>query len=337
MPAQLPYDRLRGTGLAQVLSTSDFAEWEAATSCTLGHHRSRLLDPNEGFEAHYRLGSAGPLQVLHIRGRGRVELERTQQTGVVLWLPLLGSSQEQLNGTPMGAEPGMALLFRPGDEMLGRTSEDLEGISVLIPESLLPGSGHPLLERGPRAREVIAQALALAEATALGQPGLEHGALALVEVLRIWQREQGESETHWRERLGAVRARTLVNEAIVWMESHLGEAFAVADLASELSTSVRSLQYAFQQELGHPPLAEARRQRLRLLRAHLLDPDQSRTPIGMLMAECGLLGGGSTARDYRSFWGELPRRTRQRLGKRDSAAEDGRALGWARPRSSLDC
>jgi len=278
MPAHPPHGRLRGAGLAQVLSTCDFAEWEAATSCTLGHHRSHLLDPDEGFEAHYRLGSAGPLQVLHIRGRGRVELERTQQARVVLWLPLLGSSQERLNGTPMGAEPGMALLFRPGDEMLERTSEDLEGISRLIPESLLTGSGPSLLERGPRAREAIAQALALAESTALGQPGLEHGALALAEALRIWQ-----------------------------------------------------------QQLGHPPLAEARRLRLRLLRAHLLDPDQCRTPIGMLMAECGLLGGGSTARDYRSFWGELPRRTRQRLGERDSAAEDGRALGWARPRSWLDC
>ena len=157
MPAHPPHHPLRGAGLAQVLSTSDFAEWEAATSCTLGHHRSHLLDPDEGFEAHYRLGSAGPLQVLHIRGRGRVELERTQQARVVLWLPLLGSSQERLNSTPTGAEPGMALLFRPGDEMLGRTSEDMEGISVHIPESLLTESGPSLLERGPRAREAIAQ------------------------------------------------------------------------------------------------------------------------------------------------------------------------------------
>jgi hypothetical protein len=129
-----PHDRLRGAGLGQVLSTSDFAEWEAATSCKLGHHRGHLVDPDESFEAHYRLGRAGPLQVLHIRGRGRVELERTQQARVVVWLPLLGSSHERLNGTPMAVEPGMALLFRPGDEMLGRTSEDLEGISVLIPE-----------------------------------------------------------------------------------------------------------------------------------------------------------------------------------------------------------
>lgn len=333
MPAQPPHDPLRGAGLTQVLATSDFAEWEAATSHTLGHHHSRLLDPHQGFEAHYHLGSAGPLQMLHIRGRGRVELERTQQAGVVLWLPLLGTTEERVNGRPIGAEPGMGLLFRPGDEMLGRTSEELEGISVLVPESLLPGGGPSLLQRGPRAREVITQALALAEATALGQHGLEHGALALVEALRIWQQELGEQEVFWRERPGAARARTLVNEAIRWMEDHLSEPFAVADLATALSTSVRALQYAFHQELGHPPLAEARLLRLHLLQERLLDPDQNSTPIGLVMAECGLLGGGSTARDYRRLWGELPSRTRQRLREKKGAAAGGRVLGWTRPRS----
>jgi hypothetical protein len=115
----------------------------------------------------------------------------------------------------------------------------------------LTGSGPSLLERGPRAREAIDQALALAESTALGHPGLEHGDLALLEAPRIWQ-----------------------------------------------------------QDLGHPSLAEARRLRLSLLRANLLDPCQCRTPIGMLMAECGLLRGGCTAQDYRRSWGALPRRTR---------------------------
>jgi AraC-like DNA-binding protein len=224
-----------------------------------------------------------------------VELGRTKQAGVVLWLPLHGTGQERLNGMPIGATPGMGLLFRPGDELLGRTSEELEGISLLVPESRLPGDGHSVLERGPRAREVIARALVLAEATAQGQPGLEHGAPALVEALQIWQQDLGEPQTLRRERPGAARARTLVKEAIRWMEDHLGEPFAVSDLATGLSSSGRALQYPFHQELGHPPLSEARRLRLCLLRARLLDPDQSRTPIGMLMAECGLLGGGSSA------------------------------------------
>ena len=69
MPAHPPHDRLRGAGLAPVLSTCDFTEWEAATSCTLGHHHSRLLDPDHDFEAHYRLGSAGLILLLNIRGR----------------------------------------------------------------------------------------------------------------------------------------------------------------------------------------------------------------------------------------------------------------------------
>jgi AraC-like DNA-binding protein len=304
-------DPLRGAGLAPVLATRDFAEWEEATNRALGHHRSRLVGQAKGFEAHYRIGWAGPLQVLHIRGRGEVELDRTQHSNVVLWLPLHGLSEECINGSPHSAESGMALLFRPGDEMRGRSSQELEGISVLIPETELPGGGPSLLQRGPRAREVVDRALELAQATAWGRPGVEHGALCIVEALQAWQQEQSDPEKEWRERPGAARARTLVNEGLEWMQAHLSEPFTVTELAAELSSSVRALQYAFQQELGHSPLAEARRQRLRLLRERLLDPKESHVPIGVMMGGCGLLAAGSVAREYRQLWGELPRQTRQ--------------------------
>lgn len=310
------------SSLSQVLATRDFGEWEATTTRTLGHHRSRLLEPETCFHARYSLGRAGALAVLHIQGSGRVELRRTQMQGGVLWLPLHGFSQERINGNLLIAEPGMALLFRPGDEMVGESSHELEGISVLLPEALVPGAAASLLHRGLRAREVIAQAMALAEATALGQLGLVHGALALVEALRSWQQEQGEPEAAGRERPSAARGRALVNEAIHWMEAHLGEPFTVKELAWNLSTSVRALQYAFHQELGHPPLAEARRLRLRMLRQRLLEPDDLPTPIGMLMADYGLLGGGSTARHYRRFCGELPRQTRHRVMERLGDAPD---------------
>jgi AraC-like DNA-binding protein len=304
------------SGLSQVLATKDFGEWETTTARTLGHHRSRLLEPQTCFQARYRLGRADALGVLHIQGSGRLELQRTKTQGGVLWLPLYGFSQERINGNLLLAEPGMALLLRPGDELVGVSSHELEGVSVLLPEALVPGTGASLLHRGLRAREVIVQAMALAEATALGQLGLVHGALALVEALRSWQQEQGEPEAGGRERPSAARGRALVNEAILWMVAHLGEPFTVKELARSLSISVRALQYAFQQELGHPPLAEARRLRLRMLRRRLLEPDDLHLSIGMLMADYGLLGGGSTARDYRRFCGELPRQTRHRVMER---------------------
>jgi hypothetical protein len=46
----------------------------------------------------------------------------------------------------MGAEPGMALLFRPGDEMLGRTSEDLgahTGVALDRERAVPAGAGAP--------------------------------------------------------------------------------------------------------------------------------------------------------------------------------------------------
>lgn len=53
---------------------------------------------------------------------------REQWGHSVLWLPLRGLSEERINGSPWLAEPGMGLLFQPGDRMQGETSEEIEGV-----------------------------------------------------------------------------------------------------------------------------------------------------------------------------------------------------------------
>ena len=70
------------------------------------------------------------------------------------------------------------------------------------------------------------------------------------------------------------------------MESHLGEAFAVADLASGLSTSVRALQYAFQERLGCTASQWIRGQRLDLARRSLEHPRHDDTVTAIATA-CG--------------------------------------------------
>ena len=305
-------------GLRTLLDTSDFGAWEAAVGQTLGHHRSRLLPGSPPFEARIRAGAVEEFPVLLLQGSGQLELLREQCDHGVLWLPLQGLSHERINGEEHVAEPGMGLLFRPGDQLQGLTSEAMQGVSILLPEPCLPpraGQGGtrpgPLLQRGPAERRLIAAAWRLVESAAQPGAGAPFAAEALVDALQQWGEPLEPMASG--ERFSASRRRQTVNEACQWMEQHLGERFSIRQLGAALAVSVRSLQYSFQEELGCTPMAQAKRQRLRRLRLLLQDPDLALCSIAELMGAAGLLACGATAADYRQWCGESPRRTRQVL------------------------
>ena len=153
--------QLQGPGLATVLETRDFGCWEAATATTLGHHRSELVSVADPFEARYRVGELGGFGVLHLKGRGRLRLIREQRHHCVLWMPLRGMTQERINGQLWLSEPGTGLLLHPGDQLEGDTSEELEGLSILIPASLHErpeGPAAPLLAEGPLHQRLLRSA-----------------------------------------------------------------------------------------------------------------------------------------------------------------------------------
>lgn len=307
---------LSGEGLTTVLDSDDFGCWEAAVATTLGHHRSELLQTTEPFEARMRSGQLGGCTVVHIKGRGRLRLSREQRQQSVLWLPLRGMTQERINGSEWLAEPGNGLLFWPGDAMDGETSQEIEGISILIPSDWQPGPadagrpGSPLLAAGPAAQAVLQQGRALAVAVAQRPAGAVHAADRFRDALQSWFAAQ--LQPHQRERLTARRRRSTVDEARQWMAERLPERFSVVELSRALAISPRQLQYHFLQELGHSPMAEAKRLRLHRLRSLLLDRDRDHSSVAELMAASGLIASGVTSADYRQRFGESPRQTRRR-------------------------
>jgi AraC-like DNA-binding protein len=295
-----------------VLNTHDFDCWEAAVANTLGHHRSELLSPTNPFQAHFRIGRVGAFSVLHLQGRGRLRLNREQREQTVLWLPLRGITEERINGQSWLAEPGTGLLFQPGDAMEGETSETIEGLSILIPPDLHRQPSHPgfpLLAAGPLHQRILASARALAVAAALQLAGAERAADQLTEVLREWTERQ-EQPFH-RERITARRRRDTVESARQWMAERLPERFSLENLSQAVAISPRQLQYHFQQELGHSPMAEAKRMRLQRLRSLLLDRERDSSNVAELMAASGLIASGVTSADYRLRFGESPRQTRR--------------------------
>lgn len=313
MPQQNLPPLSEAPGLRLLLRSGDFGEWDSLVARTLGHHRSLLLPGSAPFAAEMHYGAVEEFQVLWIQGRGRVELQREQCGHGVLWLPLQGLTHEVINGAEHVAEPGMALLFRPGDAMQGCTSEEMAGISILIPAQHLQGMKppSPLVDRGPLQRRLIAAARQLCEVGARAPRGASHSAAVLEEALRQWcTPPQPGDRSDW---ISARRRRDTVAQACHWIGDHLSERFSVRDLSQALGLSVRSLQYAFQEELGRTPMAEAKRLRLRHLRHLLQNSNLQQQSIATLMEASGLLACGTTAADYRRWCGESPRQTRQRL------------------------
>ncbi len=281
---------------------------------TLGHHRSELLSPTNAFQAHFRVGRVGTFSVLHLQGRGRLRLNREQREQSVLWLPLRGVTEERINGQSWLAEPGTGLLFQPGDALEGEVSETIEGLSILIPPGLhrRPSSpAPPLLAAGPLHQRILASARALAVAAALQLASAELAADQLTEVLREWTERQ--EQPFPRVRITSRRRRDSVESARQWMAARLPERFSLQDLSQAAGVSRRQLQYNFLQELGHSPMAEAKRMRLHRLRSLLMDRERDSSSVAELMAASGLIASGVTSADYRLRFGESPRQTRHRL------------------------
>lgn len=313
-----PAPVLNGPGLQTLLQTTDFGAWEQVISGSLGHHRSHMLPNSTPFAAHIRGGRVGEFSLLHLQGRGQVELLREQCGHGVLWLPLQGWSHERINGQEHLAEAGMGLLFRPGDVLQGVTSEQISGVSILLPAHTLPEvpASTPLLHQGPAARRLIDAGWQLAQAAAHATAGARFAAESMVEALQQWGLSTSAAKN---ERITAAQRRRTVNDACLWMQDHLTQRFSVLELSQTLNVSVRSLQYSFQTELGCTPMAQAKRLRLRRLRKLLQNSDLASSSIAELMEASGLLACGATSADYRLWCGESPRRTRHLHGQRQAA------------------
>ena len=164
--------------------------------------------------------------------------------------------------------------------------------------------GHP---HGALVKAAHRFALALGT----GQPVSLPGATALLDHLDAWQLAMVQEQDGQKERITDRRRRQVVSRACQWMADHLEEPFEVLQVAQAVQVSTRTLQYAFNHEKGVSPMAEAKRLRLLRLRSLLLDPFFADDSIAELMTSSGLLAAGSTAVDYRRYFGESPRQTRQ--------------------------
>ena len=214
--------------------------------------------------------------------------------------------------------------MRPHDDLRCLTSAEISGLSFVFPERFLQevacnsqdlqpkttGRPDPLLRSEiTGAQALMDTALQLSRAIArldLSSPILAAQLLDQLEQCLI-------ATPTVRPSLGARRRWLIVRESIDWMKTHLSEPFRIGDVAAALQIPTRTIQQAFADELGRPPLAQAKLLRLHALRSRLQDPTKKKATIATQMNACGLPASGETALAYRACFGEKPSQTKRNL------------------------
>lgn len=101
----------------------------------------------------------------------------------------------------------------------------------------------------------------------------------------------------------------VVRAVVELIESEPERAWRVAEFARHAGVSARTLQEAFQRELGMTPLERLRRTRMERARSELLAADPTRTSVTDVAARWGFFHLGRFAQSYRALYQELPSQT----------------------------
>ena len=100
-----------------------------------------------------------------------------------------------------------------------------------------------------------------------------------------------------------------VRAVVDLIEDQPEHAWTIVELARHAGVSPRTLQEAFQRELGISPLERLRRTRLERARSDLVAADPSRTSVTDVAARWGFFHLGRFAQTYRARYQELPSQT----------------------------
>lgn len=105
-------------------------------------------------------------------------------------------------------------------------------------------------------------------------------------------------------------APATVRRAVAYLEANADRPVQLSDVAAEVGTSARALQYAFRRHLDTTPLAHLRRVRLERTRQDLREADPTRgDTVAAVAARWGFTNTGRFAAAYRAAYGVTPAET----------------------------
>jgi hypothetical protein len=209
---------------------------------------------------------------LDFRGGGSFSLERIQAPDrAVLWLPRLGVVEERVEGSHLQPHPGMGLWIRPSTALVGQIHGRCSGISIVVPTARLAlddaedyqvdAEAGPMLlnpfsrQRSSAVIHLLRLARQLVQAVESGGSVLQTLTDSLIEQLQAWDRVDPWSEGR------LPRAEQHCRDAEDWILLHRHRPISVADLATALHVSERTLQASFRAERDMSPVEAIRRLR----------------------------------------------------------------------------
>jgi len=117
--------------------------------------------------------------------------------------------------------------------------------------------------------------------------------------------------------------RAAVHRVEEFLDAHELAAPSLAELCAIAGVGERTLEYAFRELLGMPPVRYLRLRRLNRVRSELRAAEPATTRVTDVATRWGFWQLGRFASEYRALFGEYPSETLS--GRRRSTAARGRA------------
>lgn len=224
------------------------------------------------------------------------------------------------------------MIFPPGAELDSVSDERFHVYTCSFPEELLASicdqsriaqlttlqNGREVIRCSQKSVSLMQQLLRNATAKARsGSNAFEHanGEQPLIsELPRLIIQGIAQSNGDSVPRVNA-RREIIVKTAVRFLEKFADQPITILDLVEEVSTSQRTLEYAFRECLGITPKAFLISYRFNQVRRQLRRSDPDDVKITDVANRWGLWHMGQFAADYRTFFGELPSETLLSIGR----------------------
>jgi len=168
----------------------------------------------------------------------------------------------------------------------------------------------PAVAHADALRQRIASALLASDLAPAGRESLRNEFLELAARLR---RAPAPADAHVAS---GSRRRAAVRRVEEFLDAQERAVPSLAELCSVAGVSERTLEYAFQEQLGMPPGRVLRLRRLNQVRRELRAADPGTTRVTDVAMRWGFRQLGRFAADYRALFGERPSETLARATRR---------------------
>ena len=315
----------------QLLLDESFDDLDAVREMVGGWDLDLLQLERGAFRGRVRQWRSGRLFFARARFARRVS-QRGAPPGGALTLAVPASDEFEVRWRGRPALSNDIMVFPAEGELdvVSSSTFDVFTISLPVPDwsrlghdagalaELTAEQGGRVCQCLPDSMGVLRQALRRAEATAIDQDASEEATIPMLalEAIRTAVAPSGEVQS------GSDRRRAFLG-AVAYIDAKLNRRIRIADVCRSTGVSERTLQYAFQAELGLTPMQYLHARRLQRARRELTRASPRRGIIDGIARAHGLRHGGRFADDYRAMFGERPSETLRRntLGRKNSNEE----------------